>query len=84
MINAYHALRREIHRKSLVLATLAARTIITLPIAATLHRELTTAAFRERGYSAMGGEWILIIGLSAVVWVLTGYIAQVLLLGQKK
>lgn len=76
-------LRRKLHVKSLVIATLVTRLIITAPIVTACTRELKIAAYRERGYNAVGGEWLAIGLIAAAVWALTGYIAR-LLLGIKK
>ena len=34
------------------------------------------AAYQQRGYYSVGGEWIVIIGLTVVAWKLTGYVAR--------
>lgn len=34
------------------------------------------AAFQERGYLAVGGEWIVIAGLTVTVWYLMGLLLQ--------
>ena len=34
------------------------------------------AAFQERGYLAVGGEWIVIAGLTVIVWYLMGLLLK--------
>lgn len=46
----------------------AAVTIVTVPAASAL----IDAAYAERGYSAIGGEWLLIIIITGAVWRLSG------------
>lgn len=45
---------------------------ITTPIAIAMIE----AAYAERGYSAIGGEWLVIIVVAAALWKLSGYIAR--------
>ncbi len=35
------------------------------------------AAYQERGYLAVGGEWIVIAGLTVTVWYLMGLLMRV-------
>lgn len=64
---------RKIISKALELFIRAAIAIsATVPFA----KVLTDAAFRERGYSAIGGEWILISVIWAALWTLSGFIVS--------
>ena len=47
-------------------------TIITMPTASAL----IDAAYAERGYSAIGGEWLLIIVIAGSLWVLSGQVVK--------
>lgn len=37
---------------------------------------LINAAYEERGYLAVGGEWIVIAGLTVIVWYLMGLLLK--------
>ncbi len=50
------------------------RAAITISVTVPFAKVLTDAAFRERGYSAVGGEWILISMIWAALWTLSGFI----------
>ncbi len=50
----------------------AAVTIVTVPAASAL----IDAAYRERGYSAIGGEWLLIIVIAGALWGLSGQVIK--------
>lgn len=51
---------------------LAAVTIVTIPAASAL----IDAAYAERGYSAIGGEWLLIIVIAGSLWAVSGLIIK--------
>ncbi len=64
---------RKIISKVLELLVRAAIAIsATVPFA----KVLTDAAFRERGYSAIGGEWILISVIWAALWTLSDFMVS--------
>ena len=67
---------KSIKRKSYIIITTLIRLMATAfagVIAATLFVD---AAYQQRGYYSVGGEWIVIIGLTVVAWKLTGYVAR--------
>ena len=65
-----------LRRKSYIIITAFVRLLITA-FAGTITAALfVDAVHAERGYYAVGGEWIVIIGLIFTVWKLTGYVAR--------
>ena len=67
---------KSLRRKSYIIITTLIRLLATAfggVIAATLFVD---AAYQQRGYYSVGGEWIVIVGLTVVAWKLTGYVAR--------
>ncbi len=50
----------------------ASVTMITIPTASAL----IDAAYAERGYSAIGGEWLMIIVIAGALWGLSGQVIK--------
>ena len=60
-------MKKVIHKLLELLFRAAAVTLIMIPIA----EALIAAAYAERGYSAVGGEWLAIIAMAAALWYLS-------------
>ena len=67
---------KTLRRKAYIIITTLIRLLATSfagVIAATLFVD---AAYQQRGYYSVGGEWIVIIGITVAIWKLTGYVAR--------
>ena len=67
---------KTLRRKAYIIITTLIRLIATAfagTIVAALFIDMT---YQQRGYYSVGGEWIVIIGLTVAVWKLTGYVAR--------
>ncbi len=72
------SLAKLINKYSLHIITYLIRANGTARAFIFLRDILTAAAYAERGYESVGGEWLLIIGLTLTVWNLTGYVAELI------
>ena len=65
-------------KKQVILYILArAVQVITTALVCNITAMLfMNAAFQERGYLAVGGEWIVIAGLTVTVWYLMGLLLK--------
>ncbi len=67
---------KVLRRKSYIIITTLIRLIATAFTGVVTAALFTDAAYQQRGYYSVGGEWIVIIGLIFTVWKLTGYVAR--------
>lgn len=75
---------KQLRRKIYIIVTLIIR-LMTTAFAGTIAAALfVDIAAKERGYYAVGGEWIVIVGLTVVAWWLTGLLTKELLKGWHK
>ncbi len=60
--------------KKLVELTIRAAVVtgISIPFA----KQMIVAAYKEREYWAIGGEWLVILMAAGALWVLSGYIIK--------
>ena len=66
-------------KKQVILYILAraVQAIVTALVCNITAMLFMNAAFQERGYLAVGGEWIVIAGLTVTVWYLMGLLMRV-------
>lgn len=67
---------KALRRKAYIIITTLIRLIATAFAGVIVAVLFTDAAYQQRGYYSVGGEWIVIIGLIFTVWKLTGYVAR--------
>ena len=65
-----------LRRKQYMIVTMLIRLIATGFAGAITATLFVDAVYEQRGYFSIGGEWIVIIGLTFAIWKLTGYIAK--------
>ncbi len=56
--------------------SLLLRLWITACAAVMMYVPMSALAYAERGYKAVGGEWIVIAGLTVTVWYLMGLLLR--------
>lgn len=67
---------KSLRRKSYIIITTLIRLLATAFGGVIIATLFVDAAYQQRGYYSVGGEWIVIIGLIFTVWKLTGYVAR--------
>ena len=70
---------KSIKRKTYIIITTLIRLMATA-FAGVINAALfVDAAYQQRGYYSVGGEWIVIIALTVVAWWLTGLLTKELM-----
>ena len=67
---------KSIRRKTYIIITTLIRLMATAFAGVITATLFVDAAYQQRGYYSVGGEWIVIVGLIFTVWKLTGYVAR--------
>ena len=67
---------KTLRRKTYIIITMLIRLIATAFAGVITATLFVDAAYQQRGYYSVGGEWIVIIALTVVAWKLTGYVAR--------
>ena len=67
---------KSIRRQVYIIITTLIRLMATAFAGGITATLFVDAAYQQRGYYSVGGEWIVIIGLIFTVWKLTGYVAR--------
>lgn len=67
---------KSIRRKTYIIITTLIRLMATAFAGVITATLFVDAAYQQRGYYSVGGEWIVIIALTVVAWKLTGYVAR--------
>ena len=70
---------KSIRRKSYIIITTLIRLMATAFAGVITATLFVDAAYQQRGYYSVGGEWIVVIALTAVAWWLTGLLTKELM-----
>ncbi|MCH5323976.1 MAG: hypothetical protein J1E39_02070 [Eubacterium sp.] len=69
-------LLKLLRRKTYIIITSALRLLITAFFGVLTAVWFVSAVYAQRGYYAVGGEWIVIIGITYAIWKLAGHVAR--------